>query len=197
MKSRSLVTVFAALLIFAAGYAALFIAPDEKTMHAIQRIFYFHLPSWIAMFGAFCVVFYANLAYLITRKPKWDALGVSARRSRSGVLYRRPDHRSAMGAPGLGNLVDMGRRLTIHFRSVASVHRVSAFARPDRGPGEEGRAFSNLRNLRFSRYSARLPRESPLAHPASPARHLRGDKARASIPPWAKFCCFALSPSLA
>jgi heme exporter protein C len=77
MNLRSVITVFLALLMFAAGYAALFIAPDEKTMHAIQRIFYFHLPSWIAMFGAFCVVFYANVAYLIARKRKWDALAVS------------------------------------------------------------------------------------------------------------------------
>jgi heme exporter protein C len=77
MKARLPLTILTALLIFAAGYAALFIAPEEKTMHAIQRIFYFHLPSWIAMFSAFSVVFYANVAYLITRKRKWDALGVS------------------------------------------------------------------------------------------------------------------------
>src|SRR5580658_9752313 len=77
MKARLPLTILTALLIFAAGYAALFIAPEEKTMHAIQRIFYFHLPSWIAMFSAFSVVFYANVAYLITRNRKWDALGVS------------------------------------------------------------------------------------------------------------------------
>jgi heme exporter protein C len=77
MKARLPLTILMALLIFAAGYAALFIAPDEKTMHAIQRIFYFHLPSWIAMFAAFSVVFYANVAYLLTRHRKWDALGVS------------------------------------------------------------------------------------------------------------------------
>jgi heme exporter protein C len=77
MKGRLGVTIIIAALIFFAGYAALFIAPDEKTMHAVQRIFYFHLPSWIAMFSALCVVFYANVAYLITRERKWDALGVS------------------------------------------------------------------------------------------------------------------------
>ena len=77
MKGRIASTVFVAALIFFAGYAALFIAPDEKTMHAIQRIFYFHLPSWIAMFTALSVVFVANIAYLATRKVKWDALGVA------------------------------------------------------------------------------------------------------------------------
>jgi len=78
MRVRYASTVFVAGLIFFAGYAALFIAPDEKTMHAIQRIFYFHLPSWIAMFTALAVVFVANVAYLATRRAKWDALGVSA-----------------------------------------------------------------------------------------------------------------------
>jgi heme exporter protein C len=78
VKARYASTIAVAVLIFFAGYAALFMAPDEKTMHAIQRIFYFHLPSWIAMFTALSVVFVANIAYLATRKSKWDSLGVSA-----------------------------------------------------------------------------------------------------------------------
>jgi heme exporter protein C len=78
MKGRIASTIIVAVLIFFAGYAALFIAPDEKTMHAIQRIFYFHLPSWIAMFAALSAVFVANIAYLATREAKWDWLGVSA-----------------------------------------------------------------------------------------------------------------------
>jgi heme exporter protein C len=77
MKGRiALVLVAAALMVFA-GYAALYVAPDEKTMHAIQRIFYFHVPSAICSFVAFFVVFIANFAYLGTRKPKWDWLGVA------------------------------------------------------------------------------------------------------------------------
>jgi len=77
MKGRiALVLVAAALMVFA-GYAALYVAPDEKTMHAIQRIFYFHVPSAICSFIAFFVVFIANFAYLGTRQPKWDWLGVA------------------------------------------------------------------------------------------------------------------------
>ncbi len=77
MKGRiTLVLVAAALMVFA-GYAALYVAPDEKTMHAIQRIFYFHVPSAICSFVAFFIVFIANFAYLGTRKPKWDWLGVA------------------------------------------------------------------------------------------------------------------------
>lgn len=72
------ITVAAATLIFFAGYAALFIAPDEATMHAIQRVFYVHLPLWLVMYAALTVAFVANIAWLGTRKIKWDWLGVSA-----------------------------------------------------------------------------------------------------------------------
>src|SRR6202050_377404 len=78
MKGRIASTIVVGALVFFAGYAALFLAPDEKTMHVIQRIFYFHVPSWIAMFIAFSIVFIANIAYLATRKATWDCLGVSA-----------------------------------------------------------------------------------------------------------------------
>lgn len=77
MKLRIAGTVAAALLIMFAGYAALFIAPEERTMHEIQRIFYFHLSSWITSFTAFFIAFVANAAYLVTRRAKWDWLGVA------------------------------------------------------------------------------------------------------------------------
>jgi len=66
-----------ALMAFA-GYASLFIAPDESTMHAIQRIFYFHAPSGMVALIAFTICFIANFGYLASRKPKWDWLAVSA-----------------------------------------------------------------------------------------------------------------------
>ncbi len=72
------VTLAAAALIAVAGYAALFLAPTERTMGLIQRIFYFHVPSAWTAFVAFLVVFVANIAYLLRRKPQWDWLGVSA-----------------------------------------------------------------------------------------------------------------------
>jgi len=78
MKVRYASTILIAGLIFFAGYAALFIAPDERTMHLIQRIFYFHVPSWMAMFTALSTAFIANIAYLATHKSKWDSWGVSA-----------------------------------------------------------------------------------------------------------------------
>ena len=78
MKSRMAMTAIAAALIFFAGYAALFIAPEERTMHEVQRIFYFHLSAWITSFTAFAVVFVSNVAYLTTRRFEWDWLGVAA-----------------------------------------------------------------------------------------------------------------------
>jgi len=68
----------AALLIGLAGYAAFFLAPQERTMGEIQRIFYFHVPSAWTAGVAFFIVFMANIAYLVRRAPKWDWLGVSA-----------------------------------------------------------------------------------------------------------------------
>ena len=78
MKGRFTITAVIAFLLFFAGYAALFIAPDERTMHQLMRIFYFHLSCWIAMFIALVTAFVANIAWLATRRAKWDWLGVSA-----------------------------------------------------------------------------------------------------------------------
>jgi len=78
MKARMPITILAVGLVFIAGYAALFIAPDERTMHEIQRIFYFHLGCWTAMFTALMIAFVANLGWLAQRKPHWDWLAVSS-----------------------------------------------------------------------------------------------------------------------
>jgi heme exporter protein C len=67
-----------AVLIGVAGYAALLLAPIERTMGEIQRIFYFHMPSGLTGLVAFTIVFIANIAYLATRRAHWDWLGVSA-----------------------------------------------------------------------------------------------------------------------
>jgi heme exporter protein C len=78
MKGRAVTTVGAWALIFFAGYAALFIAPDEATMHEIQRVFYFHIGLWTGMYAALGLAFVGNVGWLVTRQPKWDWLGVSS-----------------------------------------------------------------------------------------------------------------------
>jgi heme exporter protein C len=78
MAGRMAATLFVAALVVCSGYAALFIAPEEATMGLIQRIFYFHVAAWASMFSAFYVTVFANIAYLATRKQKWDWLGVAS-----------------------------------------------------------------------------------------------------------------------
>jgi heme exporter protein C len=77
-STQGIETVLVAILLGIAGYSALFVAPTEATMGVIQRIFYFHVPSWWSAFVAFAIVLVCNLAYLRGRNPKWDWLGVSA-----------------------------------------------------------------------------------------------------------------------
>ncbi len=66
------------VLIAAALYGAMLYAPTEKVMGEVQRIFYFHVGTAMSSFVAFFLVFLGGLAYLITRKPYWDALAAAA-----------------------------------------------------------------------------------------------------------------------
>jgi len=78
MKTSWLTTTAVAALIGLAGYAALFVAPMERTMGLIQRIFYFHVPSAWTGFVALFLVFVSSIAFLFRRRPQWDWLAVSA-----------------------------------------------------------------------------------------------------------------------
>src|SRR5271154_108242 len=73
-----LVKLAAAVAMAAAGYAIFFIAPDESTMHEIQRIFYIHVASAWTAGVAYFVVALAGVLYLIRRKPEHEWLGVAA-----------------------------------------------------------------------------------------------------------------------
>lgn len=84
MKGRIATTTLLATLVIFAGYAGLFIAPTEAKQGDVQRIFYFHVASWVAMFTAFSITCAANIAWLATRKPRWDWLGVAA--AEAGVV---------------------------------------------------------------------------------------------------------------
>ncbi len=74
----SVCTLLAFGLMEAALFEALKIAPTEKTMGIYQRIFYVHVPSFIAGFTAFAINFLASVAYLWRRTLKADALAVAA-----------------------------------------------------------------------------------------------------------------------
>lgn len=78
MWKRAMIGAFVLFLVGAAAYASFYIAPDEKTMHVLYRIFYFHAASAWAGMTAFFICFVANLLYVWRRDEKWDSLGVSA-----------------------------------------------------------------------------------------------------------------------
>ena len=77
MAKRIILGAVALLLVIAAAYASFFIAPTERTMGDIQRIFYFHVGSAWAAMDAFFVCFIANLLYVWKRQQKYDSLAVS------------------------------------------------------------------------------------------------------------------------
>jgi heme exporter protein C len=74
---------FAPLLIVAAllfAYAPVVIAqaPFESTMLMVQKIFYFHVPSWIAMYSAIFVCGVASAIYLFKGNARADRIAVAA-----------------------------------------------------------------------------------------------------------------------
>lgn len=67
----------AALLIVATGLVFLY-APTERTMGAVQRVFYFHVSAaWVGL-AAFMVTFVVGIIYLRTGNPRWDRIGHSS-----------------------------------------------------------------------------------------------------------------------
>ncbi len=77
MTKRIILGAVAILLVITAAYASFFIAPEERTMGVIQRIFYFHVASAWAGFTAFFLCFIGNLLYVWKRGQKYDWLAVS------------------------------------------------------------------------------------------------------------------------
>jgi heme exporter protein C len=70
--------VVALILLLAAAYLAIFVAPTERVMGDVQRVFYFHIgTAWVALVG---FVFTAALSviYLVTKDLKWDRIQVAA-----------------------------------------------------------------------------------------------------------------------
>jgi heme exporter protein C len=95
---RGLVVVCGVLIIIALGLA-LIVAPREKTMGDVQRIFYFHVSvDWVG-FLAFFVTLIASIMYLRTSARRWDILAASSAElgaafltmgAVSGSLWARP-----------------------------------------------------------------------------------------------------------
>ena len=64
------------VLLAYAFYEALWVAPTERTMGDVQRIFYYHVPSAWTAFLLFFINFVASVVYLIRKSAKADAVAL-------------------------------------------------------------------------------------------------------------------------
>ena len=85
----TLSAILVALLLSYGLHEALNVAPTEATMGNVQRIFYYHVPSYAAAFTMFAVNLLASIFYLARRRTASaaaaDAVAVSA--AELGVLF--------------------------------------------------------------------------------------------------------------
>ena len=65
-------------VMFAAAPVVIAMAPYEATMGLAGKIFYFHVPAWIAMFAAIFVCGTASGIHLFRERPEADRLAVAA-----------------------------------------------------------------------------------------------------------------------
>jgi heme exporter protein C len=77
LSLRALALLTAGVLSYA-HYLVFLVVPNERTMGAIQRIFYFHVGSAMASSLCFGVVFIAAILFLRSHKIQFDALSVAA-----------------------------------------------------------------------------------------------------------------------
>jgi heme exporter protein C len=86
--SRSGERTLGVLTLITLGISAvlsLVVAPADAVQGDVQRLMYVHVPSaWLA-YLAFFVVFVASIAYLRTKKSRWDRLAASS--AELGVLF--------------------------------------------------------------------------------------------------------------
>ena len=78
MKAFPIVTVLAAIGIVIGHYLAFAYVPMETTMRAVQRIFYFHVPSAFMTYLGFILCFGGSIVYLYNRKARADAFALAA-----------------------------------------------------------------------------------------------------------------------
>ena len=74
----TLLDIFSIILITAALILVLFFTPIEVSMGAVQKVFYFHLSSAWAGMLSFLLAAVGGACYLVTRKPQWDWISLSA-----------------------------------------------------------------------------------------------------------------------
>jgi heme exporter protein C len=80
-----ILAIVTALLLSFGLYEALIVAPTERTMGDVQRIFYYHVPSAWTAFLLFLINFVASVTYLIRRNAKADILALVS--AEVGVVF--------------------------------------------------------------------------------------------------------------
>ncbi len=66
------------ILLLVAAYLALVVAPTERVLGDVQRVFYFHVgTAWVALIG-FVFTAALSVVYLVTKNLKWDRIQVAA-----------------------------------------------------------------------------------------------------------------------
>ena len=88
-RGLMILTIISAVLLLAAAYGALAIAPSAIGLTpdetAAQRIIYFHVPvAWLSML-AFGVTAVGSVVYLVTSKRLWDSVAVSS--AELGIVF--------------------------------------------------------------------------------------------------------------
>lgn len=72
------IDALAVLSVLAATLMVFVYAPIEAVMGPVQKVFYFHVAAgWLGMLGYGAAVV-AGIAYLVTKKPVWDMVGLGA-----------------------------------------------------------------------------------------------------------------------
>src|SRR5437764_14388062 len=104
-----ILAVLTALLLAYALYQALVVAPTERTMGDVQRIFYYHVPSAWTAFLLFFLNFIASIQYLVRRKPggdrvaNWIVLAIAVATCVSAYVVPLPEgvEKSAVATTGV------------------------------------------------------------------------------------------------
>jgi heme exporter protein C len=84
-RALPILAVLGALLLAYSTYLALVVAPTERTMGDVQRIFYYHVPSAWTAFLLFSVNLVASVIYLVRRSAKADAVALVS--AEVGVVF--------------------------------------------------------------------------------------------------------------
>jgi heme exporter protein C len=84
-KSIWTLPLLATVALTAALYLTFVWVPTERTMGIVQRIFYFHVPSFFTAVVAFLVGMVAGIRFLMTRDFRFDELAVSS--NEIGVIF--------------------------------------------------------------------------------------------------------------